>query len=79
MKCVICHRNKSNDEFYRRNSIYKSCNVCSDKAILRRQKKSHEQEVKEVEDPLINDIIIVTSNSVLEPEPKQIIQKDQTL
>ena len=50
MKCIICHKTTSNYDFYRRNSSYKSCDVCSDKSILRRQniKKRHEQEVKEI-------------------------------
>ena len=72
MKCIICHKNKSNDEFYRRNSIYKSCNVCSDKSILRRQTKRTEQEVEEVQvdaETLINIILIDNTKFVLEPEP----------
>ena len=78
MKCIICHKNKSNDEFYRRNSIYKSCNVCSNKSILRRLniKKSHEEEIQ-VDEPVINNIITDNTRFVLEPEPEIIIQDDQ--
>ena len=35
-RCGICHKSKELQDFTRRHKIYKSCNRCSDKFVIKR-------------------------------------------